>query len=456
MLGLRTAGRSTRFLGSLLVLGVVIAAGPAVRAGDPPGPVANPAPAPDRPVPMRVRVELATPGAADERIDAASIYFRGERWTPKVGVDYEISDARPIRWVLVWIDDPRAALKRVRTRVPDPMPTTLTVRVPSRGDPRLAHFDIVVVDGKTRSPLPGATLAFNGLDPRPKALVADAAGRIRVPLPKPDPTENALEAGLRQWSEGLAALTAPRHFMGGVVRHEAHDVFADGTALAEWIRTGAYPMELLPVEGDFEERRFRLLDAEGRPAPGVPVIACFPIPTKGSGRWERSFDGPYRTDAEGFVTLWMPPMAALEAHPHGDPAVRWHLVRSAGTPAPPRELRMPAVVSVTIEIRGVPSEDKTVGWEFDILGAGRKPWDISFYLPIEDPGVAAMATKAGVVLAHGMPQPPGGELEAKDGRAHLELRLREGILRPLFIGGSVLEVTPKGGDPETIEFTLPK
>ena len=312
----------------------------------------------------------------------------------------------------------------------------------------------MVVDEKTRRPLPDATLEFNGLDPRPKALVADLAGRIRVPLAARDPALNALEAGLRQWSEGLAALSAPRHFMGGVPLPPESHVGAEGTALAEWIRTGSYPMELSAIEGDFEERRFRLLDAEGRPAPGVPIIVCFPIPEKGSGGWERSFDGPFRTDTEGFVTLWMPPMAAVEAHPPGDPAVRWHLMRSDGTPAPPRELRMPAVVAVTIAIRGIPSEDKTVGWEFESIR--RRTRDVSLYQSIEDPGVAAMAAEAGVVLAHGMPQPPGGELEAKDGRARLELRLREGIRRPLFIGGAVLVVTPKGGDPETIEFTLPK
>jgi hypothetical protein len=156
-----------------------------------------------------LHVELERADGKEEEITAGAcrperaLETLGTFLEPQVGPTLYV---HPGDLLMIRTDDPRAAVVVLTARVPDPAPADLTVRVPSRGDPRLDRLVLRVLDDGTGQPLADAVLAW-GADDAPSPLQhGDADGRI-VPAPPPGKRVSALEAFLQT----AHVITAPGH-----------------------------------------------------------------------------------------------------------------------------------------------------------------------------------------------------------------------------------------------------
>jgi len=405
----------------------------------PPRPIPVPAGAqavrPPR-TPVAVRMELVRSDGSTEEIEDFDVSSGPYQFTAKGLREHPGAlRTRSDRYIGVSTNDPRVAIRTVGMRVPHPIPSVLTFHVPEKGDPRLSRLTLEVVDASTGMPLPDAVLEW-GVGANAASQRADATGHIVAAYPDASAPGASQDPALQKFEDAEWCVQAPGHKSIGhrFGWHRKEFVpSVDAKVLAQWLATGirhiALP-SLADVPG-LEERRVRVVDAEGRPAEGVFVYVVWPGLVK-LPAWPESCDGFRHLGSDGLLRLAIRDVVGIEARVGRVPIAAWALAKSDWPATGPREIRMPPVATAELVLEGVPAGRKGHWWR-DPLGAKRTPYDGPAFPPMLDASAAQILAERDLMLPLWL-RDVGGEVEAPRTTMRLPLATGRAHTIHLYLG----------------------
>jgi hypothetical protein len=403
----------------------------------------------------RVRMER-TAGVGTERVEISEIHVRG---MTRTGTELDRPLVVAPGWIVnVTTSDPRVPVPKFHLVVPDPVPKELVLRVPSRDDPAIQTLSLEVVDAATGQPLGDAVFEFE--DSAVPPLRSDQDGRIQL-RPVSD-LFGQPASGLVRWLLESGTLHAPGH-LAFVPRSSLWGGRPEGvpaislTDLEGTLRSPVVRVPLQPIPPSESERRLRLRLADGSPATGLLVSILRPFPCSawpGPGiRLQDLTEGIRWLDASGELSFPMQSAVGLDVWQAGQPLVSFLLHVDGWPSTGPRELRLPPLADVAVEIDEAPdSEDGSWRDADDWLGVNKSPVGGPVH-PVEaDPEAPVGLRARSLCIAAGLAS-VGGPLEPR--RGTLRFSLPGGAKRTLSLsyGGDQrrLDVAPERPGPLRIQ-----
>jgi hypothetical protein len=305
--------------------------------------------------------------------------------------------------------DPRVAFPRVRMQVPHPIPEEFVLALPSIDDPAIQTVVVEVVDSETKAPLSDATYTFEDDDLAP--LRADSQGHIRFG-PGND-RRGRPGSGLFLWLAEPGTLHAPGH-LSFAPRSGVWDLQPGSmpalrlSDLDAWRERPVARVELRPLPPSVDQRRIRLLHADGKPAEGTLVVVRVPFPAGFGLAGGEATDGVRRVGPTGEVQTPMQKAIGLDLRKDGLPLLSLQLHADRWPESGAREVRLPPIADVVAVIDDAP--DVTGGrWEDadDPLGAARTPTDGPIHPVLGDSEVTAYLASSELALAIGVARAAG-------------------------------------------------
>jgi hypothetical protein len=223
-----------------------------------------------------------------------------------------------------------------------------------------------VVDARSRAALPGAVLEWLWDDAGRGTQAADADGRIRVTLP--DGVGRGGTAPMAWFESTVHRVVAAGHFVRGrdtPVPIPSDATVLDATQVEHWIDEGVWRVPLDPRPDAFVDRVVRLLDSDGHPASGASLFVTHPISSARESDVRLAIDGTRRTGEDGLATLAMGSVVGLDAYVDQCLVASWGLAATSFPERGARELRLPTLARIRVELVDVPVGGAT--WTIDEL-----------------------------------------------------------------------------------------